>query len=99
MATPSGSSGHSLSAGGPLMHPGLHDLGLMNMISARTMAFRPLLVPLRDGLRAGLSEESRAGEVEIILDGRSAGVLKRDERISVSLLWQEEFILTHSAHR
>ncbi len=83
VATPSGSSAHSLSAGGPLMHPGLHQIALLNMISARTMAFRPLVVPLNDGLSAGLSAESRAEEVEVILDGGSNGFLKKGEAIKV----------------
>ncbi len=66
------------------MHPALHGVGLLNMVSARTMAFRPLLVPLKDaGLRAGLAGESRAEEVEIILDGRNTGLLKRNQIISV----------------
>ena len=84
IATPSGSSGHSLSAGGPLLHPGLSQVAVLNMISPRTMAFRPLVFPLQEGgLRAGLSGDSRAGEVDVILDGRSVGVMKRDEQIEV----------------
>ena len=86
MASPSGSSAHSLSAGGPLLHPGLPGCALINMISARTMAFRPLVVPLDEGLRVGLGAESRAGEVDVLLDGQVAGKLKGDEVIQVSAM-------------
>jgi NAD+ kinase len=44
VSTPTGSTGHSLSAGGPILHPGICGFGI-NVICAHTLSSRPLVVP------------------------------------------------------
>lgn len=85
-ATATGSSGHSLSAGGPIIHPNL-DCGVMNVLAPRTLAFRPLILPIpasNQPIKMGLTQKSRAEEVDIHLDGVSYGKLLKDQLISVS---------------
>lgn len=44
VSTPTGSTGHSLSAGGPILHPGVCGFGI-NVICPHTLSSRPLVVP------------------------------------------------------
>ena len=44
ISSPSGSTAHSLSAGGPIIHPALHTL-VITPICPHTMTVRPLVVP------------------------------------------------------
>ena len=85
-ASATGSSGHSLSANGPILHPTL-DCGVLNFLAPRTLAFRPLILPIsRDQpLLMRLTDSSKADEVDIHLDGVSVGKLKKQEIIKVFL--------------
>ena len=84
LASSTGSSGHSLSAGGPILHPTL-DCGVINFLAPRTLAFRPLIVPISSShpMKMGLTRSSKANEVDIHLDGISAGKLKKDQLLNV----------------
>ena len=85
LATATGSSGHSLSAGGPILHPQL-DCGVLNFLAPRTLSFRPLIVPFSNEngpIKLGLHEDSRATEVDIHLDGVSIGRMTKDQLINV----------------
>jgi NAD+ kinase len=44
VSTPTGSTGHSLSSGGPILHPGIGGFGI-NVICPHTLSSRPLVVP------------------------------------------------------
>ena len=84
-ASSTGSSGHSLSAGGPILHPNL-DCGVLNFLAPRTLAFRPLILPISidQPIKMGLTRTSKADEVDIHLDGVSVGKLSKDQLIHVS---------------
>jgi NAD kinase len=83
-ASATGSSGHSLSAGGPILHPTL-DCGVLNFLAPRTLAFRPLILPISSSqpIKMGLTRSSKADEVEIHLDGVSSGKLKKHHFLNV----------------
>ena len=67
MATPTGSTAYNLSAGGPIVHPGLSAL-LITPICSHTLTDRPLAVPLASRVRAYL--EAGEAEVYLTLDGQ-----------------------------
>lgn len=84
MATATGSSGHSLSAGGPILHPTL-DCAILNMLAPRTLSFRPLILPVSDTnqIKLGMCLGSRAQECVVHLDGINVGKLSKEDMISV----------------
>lgn len=84
MATATGSSGHSLSAGGPILHPTL-DCAILNMLAPRTLSFRPLILPISDTnpIKLGMCLGSRARECDVHLDGISVGKLAKEDMIDV----------------
>lgn len=86
-ASSTGSSGHSLSANGPILHPTL-DCGVLNFLAPRTLAFRPLILPIPKDqpMLMGLTKTSKADEVDIHLDGVSVGKLKKAEFLHVKIL-------------
>ena len=89
MATPTGSTAYNLSAGGPIVHPGLSSL-LITPICSHTLTDRPLAVPLASRVRAYL--EAGEAEVYLTLDGQrgfpftpgmSVAVSRSDEPLSL----------------
>ncbi|KAI1336354.1 mitochondrial NADH kinase [Xylariaceae sp. FL0016] len=74
VSTPTGSTAYSLSAGGPIVHPLVKSL-LLTPISARSLSFRSLVLPLTSTVVLKLSEKNRGRELEVSIDGkRRAGV-------------------------
>ena len=71
VATPTGSTAYSLSAGGPIVDPSVDAL-LLTPICPHTLAVRPLLLP-----------ESR--ELEVVLHGECSAVLSADGQTHVQL--------------
>jgi NADH kinase len=74
ISTPTGSTAYSLSAGGSIIHPLVGSL-LITPICARSLSFRPLVLPLNTKVVLRLSERNRGRELEVSIDGkRRAGV-------------------------
>lgn len=80
-ATPTGSTAYSLSAGGSIVHPLVPAL-LLTPICARSLSFRPLVLPLTSssirgkkkgkqnaGITMRLSEKNRGKEIPVSIDG------------------------------
>lgn len=68
VATPTGSSGYSLSCGGPLIFPGSKAL-IITPIAAHNLTVRPIVVP--DDNTIQIESSGRADTVLITLDSRS----------------------------
>lgn len=66
ISTPTGSTAYGLSAGGPILHPGL-DAMVIVPICAHTMTARPLVVPGKEKLRVVANDET----LDIIFDGQT----------------------------
>jgi NAD+ kinase len=81
MATPTGSTAYNLSAGGPIVHPGLSSL-LITPICSHTLTDRPLAVPLTSRVRAYL--EPGEAEVYLTLDGQRGFPFTPGMSVSVS---------------
>jgi NADH kinase len=75
ISTPTGSTAYSLSSGGSIIHPLVPSI-LLTPICARSLSFRPLVLPATTPITLKLSEKNRGREVELSIDGmrRSQGI-------------------------
>ena len=75
ISTPTGSTAYSLSSGGSIIHPLVPSI-LLTPICARSLSFRPLVLPATTPITLKLSEKNRGREVELSIDGmrRSHGI-------------------------
>ena len=69
ISTPTGSTAYSLSAGGSIVHPLVKSL-LITPISARSLSFRPLVLPLNSRVVLRLSKRNRGRELPVSIDGK-----------------------------
>ncbi len=67
ISTPTGSTAYSMSAGGPIVEPGVHSI-IVTPIAAHTLAMRPLV--LRPESVITLQPEDVHGEVLVTVDGQ-----------------------------
>ncbi len=81
VATPTGSSAYSLSAGGPLLVPGLGAI-LLTPICPHTLTQRPLVVPESCEIEVRV-QDTRGGEVHLTVDGQVGCELAEGDRIRV----------------
>ena len=78
IATATGSTGYSMAAGGPILHPGVEAI-VVNPICAMSLSSRPLVVPPRAQLAVWpLGEANR--KVRLWKDGAHACVLEPGDR-------------------
>lgn len=68
VCTPTGSTGYSLSVGGPVMHPGAGTFCL-SPVAPHSLTMRPVV--LRDDVVIDLEIKSRTGSFLLSIDGRS----------------------------
>lgn len=80
VATPVGSTGHALSAGGPILHRDT-PATVVIPICPHTLSSRPLVLP-NDGVIA-LSLTGSQRELAISVDGRHAGTFKPGDRMEI----------------
>jgi len=80
VSTPTGSTGHSLSAGGPIVLPGARVL-VVSSICAHTLSTRPLVVPDDSVLRVRVAACS--GELALSVDGQVGSTLGRGDWVEV----------------
>ncbi len=80
LASPTGSSAYSLSAGGALVHPALEAI-LITPVCPHTLSNRPLLIP--SASRIVVKRLSREEEVYLTVDGQVGGPFQHADRIEV----------------
>lgn len=80
ISTPTGSTGHSLSAGGPILHPASRTF-VINLICPHTLSTRPLVIP--DGKRITVGIVKSAGDLVLSVDGQISEPLQPGDRIEV----------------
>jgi NAD+ kinase len=80
VSTPTGSTAYSLSAGGPILLPGVQSF-LLTPICPHTLTQRPLVLP--DAARLEVVVHSLGGEVQLTVDGQQGERLEEGDRIRV----------------
>jgi len=80
VASPTGSTAYSLSAGGPIIAPGTGCV-VVTPISPHTMAMRPLVLP--DHVHLSIQAVDRAEDLVLTGDGQVAVDLAAEERVQV----------------
>lgn len=80
VATPTGSTGYSLSAGGPIVSPDL-DLTLITPICPHTLNARPIAVAPDSKVRVAI--KSSEGDTFLTLDGQKSFGLERGDSLSI----------------
>ena len=80
IATPTGSTAYSLSAGGPIVAPKLESI-IITPISAHTLGIRPLVV--HPEAEIVLQGEDGPGELLLTVDGQGGTEIARGERLVV----------------
>ena len=82
VATPTGSTGYSLSAGGPIMDPGMKGM-IITPVCPHSMQHCPCIVPETADIRLLLNPE-REQTSELQIDGQNMGSLKAGDEIHVT---------------
>ncbi len=80
VSTPTGSTGHSVSAGGPILHPKTRAF-VINLICPHTLSARPLVIP--DEKRIAVEIARSAGELPLSIDGQIGEALKIGDRVEI----------------
>jgi len=80
VSTPTGSTAYSLSAGGPIVFPGIHAL-LLTPICPHALTQRPIVLP--ESLEFEITVKPRGGAVQLTVDGQEGMELMDDDRIVV----------------
>jgi NAD+ kinase len=81
IATPTGSTGHSLSAGGPILHPACPAFAV-TFICAHALSARPLVIPDTSTIEIALVKCSET--VTLIVDGQASTTLKPGDCVRAS---------------
>ncbi len=82
VATPTGSTAHSLSAGGPIVHPLIEGL-IITPICPSSLSMRPIVIPDNKQLTVRIETQRRdeAAIIGLTLDGQDMTVLRYGDKI------------------
>ena len=79
IATPTGSTAYNLSAGGPIVHPGVDAL-VITPIAPHTLSNRPIVIPASSAVRVQPLMDDR-DEVFVTFDGQSGYQLQAGDEL------------------
>jgi NAD+ kinase len=88
--TPTGSTGYSLSANGPIVHPSLSCLGI-TPICPHTLTNRPLILP--DTVVFEAATRSETEDVYLTLDGQVGFLLKPEDMVEARVASSKIYIV------
>lgn len=93
ISTPTGSTGHSLSAGGPVLHPNLAGI-IMTPFCAHTLTARPLIIP--DNSIVKVEFEKTDQKIIVSFDGQVSFNISSESCISVTKsIYQLKLVRKH----
>jgi NAD+ kinase len=78
IATPTGSTAYSLSAGGPIVFPAV-NAHCITPICPHMLTYRPVLVP--DDMEIHITTRAQDESVYLTIDGQVGGPLQRDDAV------------------
>jgi NAD+ kinase len=81
VSTPTGSTGHSLSAGGPILTPETPAF-VISLICPHTLSSRPLVVPDRSEIVVAIEDVS--GKIRFSIDGQISENLHEGDKVKIS---------------
>jgi NAD+ kinase len=81
VATPTGSTAYSLSAGGPIIHPAVESI-ILTPICPHTLTDRPLVVP--DVRNIEMRLRGTAESVYLTLDGQRGLLMESEDRVRIA---------------
>jgi NAD+ kinase len=81
VATPTGSTAYSLSAGGPIVHPDVESL-IVTPICPHTLTDRPVVIG--DGCKIEMRLRGDAESVYLTLDGQKGILMQSEDRIGIA---------------
>ena len=79
VSTPTGSTGYSVAAGGPIVDPELEAI-ILNPICPFTLSHRPMVLPARETLLVEVEKDQRSG-VLLTVDGQVTEKLKSGDKV------------------
>ncbi|MAS97638.1 MAG: ATP-NAD kinase [Kiritimatiellaceae bacterium] len=80
ISTATGSTGHALSNGGPIMHPAIRGFGI-SVICPHTLGSRPMVVPNRSRIEVALLRCHK--ELLLSVDGQDCRTVQQGDRLIV----------------
>jgi NAD+ kinase len=95
VATPTGSTAYSMSAGGPIVHPAVESI-LITPICPHTLSDRPVVVPNASKIELRMAETSDS--VFLTLDGQTGVPLQPGDRVRITRA-AERLKLIHPANK
>lgn len=99
VATPSGSTAHSLSAGGPIVHPYIECM-VITPICASSLSMRPIIVPDKKQLSVHIETRRREENpiIGLTIDGQDMTILKYGDTIKIRRSKRQVYI-ARTSHR
>ncbi|MBU0675918.1 MAG: NAD(+)/NADH kinase [Proteobacteria bacterium] len=94
-STPTGSTAYNLSAGGPIIHPGMDSI-MVTPICPFMLESRPVLLPSATKLSTRLA--GRVNDVKVIVDGRPVWVMSSKDYLEVEVA-EKTLRLVASSHK
>lgn len=81
-SSPTGSTAYNLSAGGPLVYPGLATI-LVTPICPFMLSSRPVILPSDKIIRARLDARDNSENAQIIVDGKPTWIMKDNDILEI----------------
>jgi NAD+ kinase len=82
IATPTGSTAHALSAGGPIVHPSVHSFVIVPVCPA-SLSVRPIIIPNDRQLKIIVQTRRVKEHVGLTIDGQETFDLEYDDEIKI----------------
>lgn len=82
IATPTGSTAYNISAGGPIVHPGVNCV-ILTPMAAHSLSVRPVVIPTSSEIEIHFKKDTTAESIDIYCDGQLTHPEFKDTRMLV----------------